>query len=174
MGHIVRFGLLTLPACAPPSLTVWLWAATNAINFNDPFLTSNPAGAPQMKLGSSRHVRVWAAPLSHHTPGFSLPLLSLRQRNLCLCPKPGSPEWTGASFKQWNREFPLSWKCSACHPCYPYQQTTVHGAEAPPRSGPRGYHCKMFSSLFPLPRIQSLTFMGGIQSGHRSDSPAGK
>ena len=169
MGHIVRFRLLTLPAHAPPSLTVWLRTAMNAINCSDPFLTSHPVGVPQMKFGSSQLTRSWAAPWSHCTPGLSLPPLPAD-----MCPKPCSPEWTGASFEQWNREFPLSWKCSTCHPRYPYQQTTGQWAKAPACSEPGGYHCKMFSSLFPLPWIQSLTFTGGIQSGHRSDSPVGK
>lgn len=115
-------------------------------------------------LGSSRF---------HHQPYSASP--ARQQGNLCLS------AWNHvllsrpvASFKQWNREFPLSWKCSACHPHYPYQQTTMQPGEAPVCPGPVGYHCKMFSSLFPLPWIQSMTSTSGIQSGQLPDSPAGK
>lgn len=45
-------------------------------------------------------------------------------------------------------EFPLSWKCATCRPCYPYQQTTVQPGEASACSGHIRYHCKMLSSLF--------------------------
>lgn len=71
---------------------------------------------PRWNLGQTCSQAAGQLPITTAPPVWLAASPAQQQGNLCPCPKQRSPEWTVASFKQWNREVPLSPKCSACHP----------------------------------------------------------
>lgn len=147
---------------------------TNAINCNDPLLTSNHANAPQMKVGADTFTSSSVALHPHWA--MSRALLPLPpSRKICACDTNLallSGGWLPLNNKTGNFLCPgnvplvinvILISRPQCNKERPQLAQDLWGTIA-----------KCFLHFFPLPWIQSLTFTGRIQSGHLSDSPARK
>lgn len=150
----------------PPFLTDCLSSPPYTINYSDLFLPPNHANAPQMAFPSS--LLVLSCPT---LPPANLALSLLQS----LFPSPAPARVDSGFFLTIN--WRVSFVLEMCHLPSALSLSADHSAA---RGGPgvlrtHGISVQnVFFTLCPQPWSQSMTFTGGIQSGHLSDSLVGK